>query len=288
CWARIASGSGREGAMTARRRTECVRGWTGPAAAPADIAVVIPTIGRASLLRAVRSVFAQDFTGSIQILVGIDRDVSGRASRHRTALAAELPANMQLTWFDPSYSTSCRYGGVNTCRFGGALRTILTFAAQPAIVLYLDDDDWYAPSHVRAMAAAMEGRQWAFSLCWYADSDLGIALWPDEIESVGPGRGVYAERFGGFVRPSALAIDKLALAPILHLWSQSDLPEGDGEDRLIFEQLLQAPAPGETGQPTVFYAVDPRDRAHRRRAEFLERNGVSFTATGKRESLRPE
>ena len=36
------------------------------------VAVIIPTTLRPELCRAVRSVFAQDFPGSVQILIGID------------------------------------------------------------------------------------------------------------------------------------------------------------------------------------------------------------------------
>ena len=256
------------------------------ATARADVAVVIPTAGRDSLLRAVRSVYAQDYPGMIQILVGVDIDLHGRIRALRDVLTAELPANRMLTWLDLGYSTSRRHGGVHSCHFGGALRTVLTFCAQPATVLYLDDDDWYAPHHVRALAAAMAGRRWAFSLCWYADSDTGTALAVDEIESVGPDRGVYRERFGGFVRPSALAIDKLALAHILHLWSHSPLPGGDGEDRLIFEHLRRVPERGETGIPSVCYAIDPRDAAHAMRLEFLRAKGITYTSATKRDSVR--
>ena len=37
-----------------------------------DVAVVIPSLLRPTLPRALRSVFAQDFQGSVQILIGID------------------------------------------------------------------------------------------------------------------------------------------------------------------------------------------------------------------------
>ncbi|MGH7042224.1 MAG: hypothetical protein ACREFY_08835 [Acetobacteraceae bacterium] len=57
---------------------------------PADIAIVIPTTGRTSPLRAVRSAFAQDFAGSIQILVGVDVDLRGRSGAFRATLAAEV------------------------------------------------------------------------------------------------------------------------------------------------------------------------------------------------------
>lgn len=252
----------------------------------ADLAVVIPTAGRDSLLRAVRSVYAQDFPGRIQILVGLDIDLTGRAGALRAALAAELPARMSLTWLDLGYSTSRRHGGVHSCHFGGALRTILTFCAQARTILYLDDDDWWAPFHVRLLAQAIAGRRWAFSLCWYADSDAATALAVDEIESVGPDRGIYKDRFGGFVRPSALALDKIDLAPILHLWSHSPLPGGDGEDRLIFDQLRRVPERGETGVASVYYAIDPRDAAHGMRLQYLAAKGVTAAPADKRDSLR--
>src|SRR5690606_9284128 len=48
------------------------RSFPGPARVIYDCAVVIPTILRPVLARAVRSVYAQDFPGSVQVLVGID------------------------------------------------------------------------------------------------------------------------------------------------------------------------------------------------------------------------
>jgi hypothetical protein len=45
-----------------------------------DAAVIIPTLLRPSLVRAVQSVFAQQFGGRVQILIGIDQR-SGRCAR---------------------------------------------------------------------------------------------------------------------------------------------------------------------------------------------------------------
>lgn len=72
----------------------------------------------------------------------------------------------------------------------------------------------------------------------------------DEIESGGLGRGNYAERFGGFVRPGGLAIDKLQLLHLVHLWSCAAFASGDGEDRLVFEQLRRE-SHGCTGAASV-------------------------------------
>ena len=42
---------------------------------PFHIAVIMPTVGRASLREAVQSVYAQAFAGRIQLLIGVDAPV---------------------------------------------------------------------------------------------------------------------------------------------------------------------------------------------------------------------
>lgn len=252
---------------------------------PFDIAVVVPTVGRESLRRAVESVFAQDFAGTIQILIGVDVDLFGKCAELRQALTARCPSRMAITWLDLGYSTSRRHGGVHACAFGGSLRAILTLCAQSEIVAYLDDDDWYFESHIARMATAIRGKTWAYSLCCYADPNSGRALCVDDLESVGPDRGVF-RKAGGFVRTSALAINKLALPQVVHLWSQSVLPNGDGEDRIVFARLRREPAFGATGVPTVCYAIDSRDAMHALRLRFMRRKGVAFAAADKVETVR--
>lgn len=241
---------------------------------PATVAVVMVTICRDSLLRAVRSVFAQDYDKSIHLLIGVDVDKFGRSEEMRATLSAECPSNVHMTWLEPGYSTSRRNGGIHACHFGGALRTILTFLANAPVVAYLDDDDWYGPQHLVRIVEAIKGKSWAYSLCYYADGDSGTALCVDELESVGVDAGIYKERFGGFVRPSALAIDKTRLAFVLHLWSEALGPGGDGEDRLVFDQLRNQPH-GSTSTPTVYYALDPHDGMHGVRVRFMESKGVA-------------
>ena len=251
-----------------------------------DVAVVIQTVCRKSLLRAVRSVYRQDFPGSIHLLVGIDADPTTSKDRQIALLQAEKPANVVLTVVDLGYSSSQRYGGIHSCRFGGSLRSILTLAASAPYIAYLDDDDWYLPGHLRLLLAAAEGKPWAFSLCWYADSDASKPLYPDTIESVGPERGVFAGTFRGFVRPSALMVEALGFLPYAYRWSQALNSTGDGEDRLIFDVLRQIPGYGETGVAPVCYSIDPKDSNHAVRAEFLKQNGVDVAGITKRESVR--
>jgi hypothetical protein len=157
--------------------------------------------------------------------------------------------------------------------------------AQSEIVLYLDDDDWYDKSHIEKIAQAICGRKWAYSLCWYADSNEGRQLCVDEIESVGPDKGLF-RKVGGFVRPSALAINKLALSRVVPLWAHSSLPDGDGEDRIVFSQLKREPNFGTTDIPTVFFALDPRDDMHPTRLKFMKLKGVDFDSAAKVGSIR--
>lgn len=107
----------------------------------------------------------------------------------------------------------------------------------------------------------------------------------DEIESGGLGRGNYAERFGGFLRPGGLAIDKLQLLHLVHLWSCAAFASGDGEDRLVFEQLRRE-SHGCTGAASVCVALDPNDELHGRRMEFMRaRRGVRRGGQGRVEQL---
>lgn len=250
-----------------------------------DLAVVIVTICRESLLRSVRSLFKQDFTGRMQVLIGVDCDPNDKLPTLRPKLDTECPANVTLTWMDLGYSTSQRHGGPHACFYGGSLRSALTLLADSEIVMYLDDDDWLAVDHCRSILASIKNNKWAFAYSTYADGNTGEGLCTDEIESVGVGKGVFAQRLGGFVRPSGMAINKLQLLNIVHLWSCSPFPTGDGDDRLIFEQLRKEPH-GCTGNATVYYALDPKDGMHPHRVAFMRTKGVEFRSGSKADSVR--
>lgn len=250
-----------------------------------DLSVVIVTLCRESLRRAVQSVFSQRFVGSIQILIGIDRDPDSRAVEFRAQFARECPSHISIVWLDVGYSTSKRHGGIHDCYFGGSLRSAMTFLAASEIVVYLDDDDWLASSHCADIQAAISDKHWAFAYSIYADNELGAGLCVDEIESVGVDSGIFKERFGGFVRPSGLAINKIKLLPIVYLWSCSAFRDGDGEDRLIFSRLRHQPH-GCTGNATVYYSLDPKDGMHERRLEFMASKGIAYAFPEKTGSVR--
>ena len=116
---------------------------------PFDVGVVTVTVVRPTLAEAVRSVFGQRFGGRIHILVGVDRWQGERTLVDE--LRAACPSHVAVSVLDLGYSTSQRNGGIYPGHYGGALKTILSYAANSRIVTYLDDDNWYAPNHLETM-----------------------------------------------------------------------------------------------------------------------------------------
>jgi len=256
-----------------------------PGAARHAIAVVLLTTCRASLARAVRSVFRQRLDGRLQLLIGVDQDAQHQLAGLLATLLPECPPHVTVSLINLGYSTSARHGGPHASFYGGSLRSALTLLADSRVVAYLDDDDWYKEDHCASLLRAIDGNKWAYAYSVYADGNSGQELCVDGIESVGVDQGIYAARFGGFVRPSALAIDKLQLLHIVHLWSCAAFAGGDGEDRLVFGQLRREPH-GCTGNATVCCALDPNDALHAQRLQFMRERGVQYSGAAKIGSSR--
>ena len=222
--------------------------------APADVAVLIPTVLRPCLARAVESVYAQTVGGRIQVLIGVDKpqdpaaDVDAifeRRPDHIAGLVLQLP-----------YSTSARHGGVHTALDGGALRTLLSFLANARYVAYLDDDNTYEPDHLASLLEAVRGKVWAYSQRMLVDETTDRDLAVDRWDSVGVGRGRFAAQ-GGFVDTNCLLIDKVAAARVLARWSESGTGQpGLTADRNVFVALKEAPH-GRVDRATVRYRIRP-------------------------------
>jgi hypothetical protein len=253
--------------------------------APFDAAVIITSILRPTLAESLRSVFAQEAAGRIQVLVGVDDGAKGVGVVEEAC--RDRPANVVVQTFWPGYSTSRRHGGLHPARDGGAMRTMLSYLANARRLAYLDDDNWWAPDHLASLAAAIEGRQWAWSLRWFVHHasrrPVGIDTW----ESVGPGRGMFAQRFGGWVDPNCLMIDKLACEGVMRWWSiplKGD-PIAMSADRNIFHWLNRLYRGAGTGRASVFYVVDPRDPIHEVRQKHM---GIAYAFAGVRTRLKAE
>jgi hypothetical protein len=232
---------------------------------PYDAAVVIPSVGRPALARALRSIYAQAGVRRLQVLIGIDK-----ATHDLSALSGvlgECPAHITVCLFNPGYSTSVRHGGIHLARDGGSLRSVLTLLANSLHVAYLDDDNWWGASHVADLLQAIRGKAWAFSLRWMVHPANLRPVCIDRWESLGPGRGVYQPKFDGFVDPNCLMLNKLQVWECVALWSIPIVGEDKGmsADRNVFNYLRKHSAPGETGKASVFYLMDPSDVMGERR-----------------------
>ncbi len=238
-----------------------------------DFAVVMPTTLRPSIGDALRSVFAQDFAGTVQTLVGIDA-VQGDPDALETICRA-CPANQAVMVFDPGYSTSVRHGGLHPARDGGVLRTVLTYLAASRCVAYLDDDNWWAPGHLSSLHAALQGHEWAWSLRYFVHPVSRQPICEDIWECIGPQR-----RVKGFVDPNCLAIDKLACEAVLRWWS---IPERNSSlamdaDRQVF-RILDREFRGETtGQATCYYVLNEADEQHPQRLAHI--GAARYAAAG--------
>jgi hypothetical protein len=219
---------------------------------PFDAAVAMPTILRPSLLQAVRAIFAQDLQGRVQIVLGIDRGPDAHGILD--TLRSECPSHMALTVIDPGYSTARRNGGLYVNDYGGALRTALSYLANSRFVAFLDDDNWWAPSHLSSLLRAIDGKAYAFSLRTLVDGRTDAVICRDEWESVGPGKGVYVKGFGGWIDTSCLMVDKLACHDALPGWALSVGDSGTGDDRMVFDRLKGKPV-GATSEYTAFYRI---------------------------------
>jgi len=227
-----------------------------------DVAVVMPTVLRSSVQEAVKSVFAQSRSIRIQLLIGIDVPLENDGVLVR--LLQSSPANVTSIIFYPGYSTSVRHGGVHLAKDGGSLRSVLTHLANARRIAYLDDDNRWHEDHLQAMFAAMEGKDWAYTLRWFVHPQTRQPVCQDIWESLGPGQGIYTQKFGGWVDPNCLMFDKIACEGAVRWWC---IPlfgdeKGMSADRRVYDFLQRHGEPGRTNVPTVYYTLQPDDSMH--------------------------
>ncbi|TLM81687.1 glycosyltransferase family 2 protein [Pseudarthrobacter sp. NamE5] len=102
-----------------------------------DVSVVIPSVGRPELRKAVESVIAQDYSGGVEVLVVFDRD---EAKTTKEMLEAAEGAHRVLF----------TGGG----KRGGFARNLGVRSAQGKWIAFLDDDDTWFPEKLRIQLAA--------------------------------------------------------------------------------------------------------------------------------------
>ncbi len=227
----------------------------------ADVAVVITSILRPTLRQALQSVFEQDLEGRIQVLVGFD--VIRGDLKDLDAFCAERPSNCLVQFFYPGYSTARRHGGPHAAYDGGSLRSLLTLMANAKYIATLDDDNWWAPDHLSSLLHVIEDAGYAFSLRYLVDADTEDILAIDKWHSVGPGKGKFAKKLGGFCDPSTLLLDKIKCLPAIHAWSGWGKNKKLDPDRILFLALNRMSEGRGTGHPTLYYRIGPKNILHR-------------------------
>jgi hypothetical protein len=248
---------------------------------PADTAVVIPTVLRPQLQPALVSIFRQNFAGRIHILIGVD-SLQGDLSVIDAACASRPPhCTVQVFWL--GYSTSTRHGGLHRPGDGGTLRCALTYLANAAYVAYLDDDNWWGPDHLTQLRAAVARAEWGFALRWFVHPQTRRPVAVDTWESVGPGQGIFQEKFGGFVDPSCLMINKLACPLAAPYWNFPLAGDPMSADRNMFHFLSRSHKWQGTGQASVFYTLNAKDGLHPMRVRLL---GAAYEQAGAETNLK--
>jgi hypothetical protein len=236
---------------------------------PFDVAVVMPSLLRPQIRDALRSIFAQDLAGRIQVLIGVDT-FDGDYSLV-DSVCGERPAHCMVQTFYPGYSTSRRHGGLGLANDGGVLRCVLSHIANSPYVAYLDDDNFWRHDHLRLLRDALNQADWAYSLRWFLHPVSRRAICVDEWESVGPGGGFFRDAYGGFVDPNCLMLNKITCEGVLPWWNRP--LRGDATaltaDRSVFAALCRTFKGGRTNQPTVFYQMNPTDPLHAMRLRLM-------------------
>jgi len=237
---------------------------------PFDVAIVTPSIGRNEIAESIKSVYAQSEKLSIQFLIGFD--ILKNQVEEAIYLLKNPPSNVTPCIFFPGYSTSIRHGGLHLAKDGGALRCILTHIANSKYITYLDDDNTWDKTHLSDLMSVVKGPEWAFALRYFIHPNTKEKLCIDQWESVGLKKGIFAERFGGFVDPNCLIFNKLKYWQCVSLWNmplQGD-EKGMSADRNIFNYLSHQCPPGETNRATVNYLMDPNDGLHNLRLSKID------------------
>lgn len=245
-----------------------IAGRTTDVQRPADVTVVLPTVGRSSLRDAVRSIYAQRGIGRLNLLIGVDAPLGDPVVFDD--VRREAPASVAVQLLDPGYSTSVRHGGLHPARDGGVLRTVLSYLANSRYVAYLDDDNWWHEDHLATLLDAVQGHDWAWAGRHFVHPRTRRVVCEDAWESIGPGAGCFAMQ-GGWVDPNGLLIDKLACEPVLRWWGipLPNDPKAMSADRHVFDFLQKQFRGRGTGRATVYYQLDPDDSMHPIRRQWM-------------------
>lgn len=210
-------------------------------AAPYDVAVVLTARSDATLADSLRSAYGQTHAGRIQVLLGLDGQISDAAALE--ALLGEAPAHVDVAVVDPG-------------RSGTALRTMLAYIAHAPRIAFLEGGNLWRAEHLSRLSAAVAGRPWAFSRRAFVHAGSGATLAVDDGDSAGP---------PGPVAPDCLMLTVAACEPVFRHWAEQ------GGDAAAARALAAIPGWGVSPEATVLVRLDPDAPGHRDRLAMLVR-----------------
>jgi glycosyltransferase involved in cell wall biosynthesis len=188
--------------------------------------VITPTTGAPQLLECARSVQAQTYR-RLRHLVVVDGPAFAASARRvlRAVRGRRVPVDvLQLP----------RNTGGRTW-MGHRIYASVPHLVDEDLVLFLDEDNWYDPDHVAALASAVRrgGLDWAYSLRKITDRD-GNLIAPDDCESLGrwPIWRVAGKAPRYLVDTSCCAVRREVLIRVCWAWHQPR-----GADRVVTQLL---------------------------------------------------
>ena len=220
-----------------------------------SVSVVTPTVLRPTLKKAVQSIYAQKNVDSIQLVLGVDKNLYDNADMLHQ-LIEERPDHVAITVVDPGYSTFSRNGGLYQAIGGGAMRPVLTLLANSRYVAYLDDDNWMHATHLSGLLQAIEGKEWAYCFRWFCGPD-GEILGYDVNDSTGVAFKAGDVDIAPFADPNTMIIDKIACEEFLLSWLNPFLDDGHGADRRFARDLFRDRVYGVSPYFSSFYRFGP-------------------------------
>ena len=214
-----------------------------------DITVIASTMLRPSLADALRSLYAQDFQGRIEILLGVARPTSNRALLDR--LCSECPSNMVVEIYAPGYAAGRRPPPSLIAREGGSLRAALSSLARARYLAYLDEQTLWAPDHLSSLRAAIRGTGFAYAQCTMVRTgDDAAAANADPSPRASVAESAVPNR-GAMIAAGALMIDRWRAPDLSWRWARTDLRNGSGTHAEVIHTLLRKQIAGTTGRATV-------------------------------------
>jgi glycosyltransferase involved in cell wall biosynthesis len=182
--------------------------------------VIISAIGGPELAQAVQSVKSQTYQNT-QCFVVIDGPEYDQAVR-QTLSGVEGLTVLTLPW-------NTGAGGYN----GQYIRAAASMMVKTDYVLYLDQDNWYEPTHVEnCMALVKRGVQWCHSLRQIVSKN-GTLLGTDDCESLGRWP-IYLGEPHHMVDTSCYCVGREAAQKTASAWLKLW-----GEDRQFYAALSQ-------------------------------------------------